>query len=275
MLRGLSHFVVVWCFSCCLLVVFVLVAHSWLFGICCCLSLGQSSSSVVNVQGCGGVLNQFFMSWLYWYCHFPYYLGFCWAQAIWVAILHFLEFWFFLVNAALGPKKFADPYWPTSAFLSDNKVPGFSLVVRTSASLFWGLWPKIVFALKPLEKVVISTNVSFYILLFWRPPEWMQTWAAFTFKHGPAMLYNTEGPLIPLLGGGGSQTRQVAVTSKDKIDKHRGEMGFGHANCVQVVATKGPLLCPCSTAKLWPIYGAFSILFEYSDIYFKYTYSII
>ena len=59
------------------------------------------------------------------------------------------------------------------------------------------------------------------------------------------MLYNIEGPFRPLQGG--TSTRQVAVATDDKIDRSRGgggDMGFGHANCVEVVATKGPLKYP-------------------------------
>ena len=102
--------------------------------------------------------------------------------------------------------------------------------------------------------LVILAEFSLAILaLFSWPLVWAQKWVAAAFKNWPVMLYNIESPFMPLPGG--TSVGQVAERAKNEKHKPRGEMGFGHASCLQVIATKSPLK-HLWTTKTWPSYGA-------------------
>ena len=180
-LWGFLYSLVVCCFlllsACC----FCSCCRFSIVGMCCWLRLEQSSfSSVGHVLGFGGVLDLVLVSWLHWYWHFPWYLGFFWALAIWVASLYFLGVFGLCQSMLLkDSNKFVDPYFPMFAFLSENRVPVFRLLSRDSARGF-GL--RFVFSPKPTIRIVISANVALQVWLFFGPPDMVQKWAAVTFQ---------------------------------------------------------------------------------------------
>ena len=142
-------------------------------------------------------------------------------------------------------KKFADLYFAMPAFLSEHRVPVFRLLGWNSASLFWGFGPKkACFALKPLYKLCFSKfgpgNFGFSSM------PWPGTGIAATFNNGPSMLYDIDGPLIPLPEGHFCQEG----CHEKRGEKHqiRGENGFWSSELSASHGIKGLIKLP----RIWP-----------------------
>ena len=121
-------------------------------------------------------------------------------------------------------RMFADPYFPISSFLSDNKVPVFRLLCLNSASLFWGFCLKHVFCPKTTAKEVNSANYSFAILaLFVDPLTWFKNRPPLPWITGSRCCTTSRAHFSTLWGG--TSVRQVAATAEN--DKHQTHGGKG------------------------------------------------
>ena len=208
--------------SSCLLVVLALTAYSWLFGICCWLSWNSSSfSSVVYVLGFGGVLDlgfgllvalaltSYLLSWFFW--------------ALAIPSCNFLRgFGSWMVKATWGPRNSSHTH--TSRCPHCCPKTGFQIFFGFSAEMV----PLSIFVLLPKTRVLPWDH--------YRNFDFIQKRA--TFNNGPAMLYNIEAPFYTFQGG--TSIGQVAATARNGNTKYGGDMGSGHASCLQVMAANGP-----------------------------------
>ena len=141
------------------------------------------------------------------------------------------EFWVLAGQCCPRTTKSSQAHLPISAFLFENRVLVFHLLGRNRASIFWGLWPK---NRQTTRKIVISANLFLAILaLRCAPLNGYRNGPQLPSRMGPRCCTTSRANLYPFRGG---------TSTKGRLQRQPGKVGFGPAICVKVVATKGPFL---------------------------------